>query len=188
MNKNILFVITIFLLVSNLVSAQSLDNLDIKNGFRHFKLGSTPAQIKNIIKEENHFLENPDIVAYTYIGNDIDKVFFVETYEVRLTFYKNKLVGITISFGDYGKPFMEYEFNQILKALEEIYGKNWGNPNNNDGIILNGAIWNGKNVRLELLRLDFSKSKTNPKDFGFISGYISVFDKKLNNEMISSEF
>ncbi|MBS1573057.1 MAG: hypothetical protein JST62_11730 [Bacteroidetes bacterium] len=81
-----------------------------------------------------------------------------------------------------------YEFNNILSALERTYGTDWVRPKNDEGIILNGAIWVGKNVQLELIRHDFSKSKTNPKDYGFIGGSINVFDKKLTNEMFSSDF
>ena len=38
------------LIFSNIAIAQSVRDLDAKNGFRHFKLGTTPAQNKNITK------------------------------------------------------------------------------------------------------------------------------------------
>lgn len=187
--KKIYFLLISFL-ISNLIFGQSVNDLDIKNGFRHFKLGSSPSQIKNIVKQENQFSKNPNVVAYDYVGNDIDYIFNVKVDEVNLSFFKNKLFSIRVSFGnlEQSQDFEVYEFNSILYALERTYGTDWVRPKNDEGIILNGAIWDGKNVRLELLRLDFSKSKTNPKDYGFISGYINIFDKKLSNEMFSSDF
>ena len=188
MNKAI-FVIT-FIFFSNFILAQSVNDLDIKNGFRHLKLGSSPSQIKNIVKQENQFSKNPNVVAYDYIGDDIDNVFNVKVDKVSLSFFKNKLFNISVTFGnlEHSEDFEVYEFNSIFSALEKTYGTDWVRPKNDDGIILNGAIWDGKNIRLELFRLDFSKSKTNPKEYGFISGYINVFDKKLTNEMFSSDF
>lgn len=183
-------IITIFILFSNIIFAQSLNDLDIKNGFRHFKLGSDPSQIKNIIKQEEQFSNNPNVVAYDYIGENIEDVFNVKVDKVALHFFKNKLFNISVTFGNLIKStdFEIYEFNNILSALEGSYGTEWVKPTNDDGIILNGAIWDGKNIRLELIRNDFSKSKSNPKNYGFISGYLNVFDKKLMNEMYSSEF
>lgn len=183
-------IITIFILFSNFIFAQSVNDLDIKNGFRHLKLGSSPSQIKNIVKQENQFSNNPNILTYDYIGSDIDNIFNVKVDKVILHFFKNKLFNISVNFGnlEYSTDFEMYEFNNILSALERTYGTDWVRPTNDDGIILNGAIWDGKNVRLELFRFDFSKSKTNPKDYGFISGYINVFDKKLTDEMYSSNF
>lgn len=187
--KKIYFLLISFL-ISNLIFGQSVNDLDIKNGFRHFKLGSSPSQIKNIVKQENQFSKNPNVVEYDYVGNDIDYIFTVKVDKVELSFFKNKLFSISVTFGnlEQSQDFEVYEFNNILSALESTYGKVWFTPYNNDGVVINGAIWDGKNVRLELFRLDFSKSKTNPKDYGFISGYIHIFDKKLMNEMFSSDF
>ena len=183
-------IITILFLLSNFIFGQSVNNLDVKNGFRHFKLGSSPSQIKDIAKQENQFSKNPHVVAYDYLGYDIDNIFNVKVDKISLSFFKNKLFNISVTFGnlEQSQDFELYEFKNILSALEKTYGTDWFNPTNDDGIILNGAIWDGKNVRLELFRLDYSKSRTNPKDYGFISGYINVFDEKLTNEMFSSDF
>jgi hypothetical protein len=56
--------ILIFLLLTSTscVLAQSLNDLDIKNGFRHFKFGSSPSQIKNIVKNSEQDLQNLNIV------------------------------------------------------------------------------------------------------------------------------
>ncbi len=183
-------IITILFLFSNFIFGQSVNDLDIKNGFRHFKLGSSQTQIKNIKKLTNQYSQNPNVVVYEYIGNDISNIFNVKVEGVELSFFKNKLFHIQVKFGNLenSKDFEVYEFNNILSALERTYGKDWNTPKNEDNVITNGAIWDGKKVRLELYRVDFSKSKTNPQDYGFVSGYIAVFDKKLSNEMYSSDF
>ena len=180
----------IFLIISNCVSAQTVYNLDVKNGFRHFKLGSSPSQINNITKEQNQSSRNSRVVAYEYHGSDINTVFNVKVDKVTLSFFDSKLFNISVSFGSISRDedFKLHEFNSILSTLELTYGTTWFEPTNEDGIFLNGSIWDGKNVCLELLRIDFSKSRTNPKYFGIIGGYLNVYDKKLTNQMYSSEY
>lgn len=178
------------LILTNTAFGQSLNSLDIKNGFRNFKFGTSPAQIKNIVKESRQSSKNPYVVDYNYIGNDIKNVFNVKVDKVTLSFFKNKLFNITASFGNLEnlEDFELYEYNSILFALERTYGTRWVKSSNADGDILNGAIWDASNVRFELIRFDFSKSYTNPRDYGYISGYINVFDKKLSDEMYASDF
>ncbi|MCB6002947.1 hypothetical protein [Flavobacterium psychrophilum] len=183
-------ILLLFILISNLLSAQSTANLDLKNGFRNFKLGSSPSQIKNIVKKQSQASKNPYVKVYDYFGDDITNIFNVKVESVELSFFKNKLFNISVNFGNIedSRNFEIYEFNNILSALEQTYGKNWVEPTNKDGVISNGAIWDGKKIRLELMRIDFSKSKTNPKDYGYVQGYINVFDKKMTSEMFSSDF
>ncbi|MBS1573056.1 MAG: hypothetical protein JST62_11725 [Bacteroidetes bacterium] len=61
--------------------------MDIKNGFRHFKLGSSPSQIKNIVKQKNQFSKNPNVVEYDYVGSDIDNIFNVKVDKINLRFF-----------------------------------------------------------------------------------------------------
>ena len=183
-------IVILFILISNLLSAQSTVNLDLKNGFRHFKFGSNPSQIKNIVIQNDQYSKNPNVKTYDYVGDGITNVSNVKVETVKLNFFKNKLYSIGVQFVDADNPkdFELYDYNKILSALEQTYGKEWIVPSNPDGVITNGAIWDGKKVRLELLMIDFSKSKSNPKNYGSNDGYIHVFDKKLNDEMYSSEF
>lgn len=184
-------IITIFILFANVLIAQSVIDLDFKNGFKHFKLGSSPNDIKNIVKEKNKFTQkNSNVVNYDYIGEDISYIYNIKVDGITLVFFKNKLFKILVSFGSFKEKvnFEIYDFNDILYALEKTYGKKWVQPNNAEGNMVNIAVWEGKKVRLELVRIDFSKSKTNPKDYGYIGGYLSVFDKKIMSEMYANEF
>lgn len=178
----------LFITISQLSIGQSINDLDIKNGFRNFKLGTSPSQNKNLIKDEKQNPAFPNVVTYKYYGKDLETIFSIKVESVKLSFYKNRLFSISINFGDFGKSFELHEYNTILSTLKQVYGVKYQNPSNDEGIITNGAIWDGKNVKLELLRIDFSKSFTNPKDYGHIIGYIHVMDKNITKEMFESQF
>ena len=184
--KRIIFLFSI--IISNVIFAQSVKDLDIKNGFKHFKLGSTPNQIKNIKKEERQFDQSPNISEYVYVGKDIKTVFFVPVSHINLTFFKNKLYSIQVEFGDIDKEFTQGQFQEILSALENAYGRKWYQPTNETGVITNGAIWNGEKVRLELFRVNFSKSYFEPSDYDLNTGYILVYDKEMQRQRTLSEF
>jgi hypothetical protein len=183
--------VLIFLIfIAELTSAQSIRDLELKNGFRNFKLGSSPNQIKNITKSKVQVFKNTRITTYDYKGNNIEYIFNVKVNKVSLIFFDNKLCNINIDFGNIfeSKNFELFEYYNILGALESSYGTNWANATNSEGVVTNGAIWDGTNIRLELMRVDFSLSKTDPKNYGFITGYINVYDKKIKKEMQSSNF
>jgi len=181
--------ITTFFLVlfSTLSFSQSVNDLDLKNGFRHFKLGSSSSQIQNIVKRESKVDNSLNVVSYDYVGNDIKTIFGVNVYGLSLSFFNNKLFSIRVSFGDFdGNDFTSEEYERIKNTLQELYGSDWITPTKNKNVI-SGAIWDGKKVCLELLRTNFNTNKTDPKDF-FISGYMNVFDKKIMNEVYKNQF
>ena len=179
-----------FILFSSLLFSQSVKNLDLKNGFRNFKFGSSPTQIKNIIKQDNQYSKNPRVTTYEYVGTDVQYVANIKVEKTTLDFFDNKLMMVGVSFGniDNQTDFTESDYNNVKIWLEQAYGKNWFNAKNNEGNIQNGVIWDGSKVRLELIRIDFSKSLKNPQENGYISGYISVYDKNLNRQMFESDF
>jgi len=180
--------IIVLIFLNQLAISQTVNDLDVKNGFRNFKLGSSPLQNKNIVKSDFQNPSFPGVVCYKYVGTDLESIFSVKVESIELSFFKNKLFGINVRFGDVGKPFELHEFNSIRGFLEQTYGTKWKNASDDDGVIINGSIWDGKNVKLELIRVDFSKSKTEPQEYGFVRGYISVIDKKLMLEVYKSNF
>jgi hypothetical protein len=173
-----------FLLISSISFSQNLNNLDLKNGFKHFKLGSSPSMNKNIErnqgKEDRMYKNNPNIKCYDYIGTDTQSIFNVEIESIFLTFYKNKLMGIFVSFGRPGNDFEKKDYDYVFYSLENAYGKNWEKGESNSSDFLNGVIWSGNKVTLELSRNDHSIKN-------YISGYIYVFDNKLSQEMAIGE-
>ncbi|WP_269222535.1 hypothetical protein [Flavobacterium sp. IMCC34518] len=168
--------------------SQTVNSLDLKNGFRQFKFGTSPQQIKNIIKDDkldNHY-GNPNIKHYIYIENDIEKLAFVKIEAINLKFYKNKLVHIGVDFGNLDNEFRYDEYEKILDVLETAYGTNWTQGKDRNDQVLNAAIWEGKNVILELIRIDFTKHTLKDK-YNSIKGYLHVYDKKLDAEMYKSQ-
>lgn len=170
--------------------SQTDNGLDTKNSFRHFRFGNSPSEYKNLVLEEENYSKNNQIQKYNYTGNDIEYVANVKTEDIKLHFFKNKLFLVTVDFGHFSSKteFTYSEYNKILDWLEQAFGQEWFPPTNEDGVIINGAIWEGEKIQIELLRIDFSKSKTDPQDYGFIGGYLSIFNKELQQQMYASEF
>jgi hypothetical protein len=168
--------------------------LDTKNGFRHFKLGTSPSQIKNIVRTESKINNEFNTTSYKYVGTDIQTLVGVNVDEIKLSFFNDKLFSISVSFGDYGEDetgirhFTEDEYAKIKVFLEQIYGTEWKSATKHKNM-LDGTIWDGTNVRLELNRnrFDHNTEDTEPRDY-LISGYICIFDKKLMKEVFKNQF
>ena len=172
----------IFVFCSQLLICQSLSDLDMKNGFRDFKLGSTHSQIKNISREENQYSKNPNVKSYIYNGQDIKTVFNVEVETIKLAFFRDKLFSIIVYFDDVNSKnqFELIEFNALKSSLENLYGYNW-KPASTSLADLNGVIWSGNKVTLELNRIYYSEDS-------FYSGFLHIFDKALIKKMYESEY
>jgi hypothetical protein len=122
------------------------------------------------------------LFTYTYVGSDIDYVYNVKVDNISLWFFNNKLIAITVEFGNIlqSKNFELSDYYSILSALERAYGNIWAIATKSD-FIIGGAIWPAKNVTLELTRYKFETS-------GFIGGSIHVYDNKLMNAVYANEF
>ena len=165
----------ILLLISQLSISQSTNDLDIKNGFRHFKFGSSPLSIKDIVKNESNPKGNPNITSYKYIGSKIDYVSYAKVKDITLMFFKNKLMGIGVNF----EEFSQNDYDKVLSKLENSYGRKWVKPTYEENSnVINGAVWAGKAVILELFRYNDS----------YHPGHIYVYDKKLDKETYIDEF
>lgn len=183
--KKKLFII-LFLFIVSLSFSQNLTNLDNKNGFKQFKLRSTPDQIKNIEKVENQYSKNPLVTEYKYIGNDIKAIFNVDVERITLNFFKNKLFSIVIDFGNKEKEFTDTDFKLISYSLEETYGKDWKKAKTDENILM-GSAWIGKKVELDLAKLFYIEKRTSPT-YNYIKGYIGIVDIELTRQMHQSDF
>ena len=167
---------------SSSIFGQSVRDLDEKNGFRDFKFGTGLYLYLSQVEryKEGEFLKNPDITTYK-LKNVPTTVWGVKTDRIRLTFFKNVLSYVSIDFGSIDSDFTEDEYNKLLGFLESLYGDNYyvdTNRKSSNSLILKSSIWDGRNVRLELIRMKYK---------GSIIGYISIFDKNLHHKMLSSE-
>ncbi len=164
--------------------AQTTQDLDKRNGFRHFTLNQDISEIKNIEEQKNKDY-NPRVKNYDYLGDDLSHLFTVPVDGVSLSFYDNKLMGIQIFFTDLDNGYSKVEYQTINSALEKLYGKNHLQPSA-DPFISKGTIWNGNKVVLEHLQV---YSKENIDDgYNPYQGYISIISKELMDKRIREEF
>ena len=167
---------------SSSIFGQSVRDLDEKNGFRDFKFGTGLYLYLSQVErdKEGEFLKNPDITVYK-LKNVPTTVWGVKTDRIGLTFFKNVLSHVSIDFGSIYSDFTEDEYNKLLGFLESLYGDNYyvdTNRKSSNSLILKSSIWDGRNVRLELIRMKYK---------GGIIGYISIFNKNNHHKMLSSK-
>jgi len=158
-----------------------IDKLDSYNGFKHFKFGKSPAAFKNLESIKNT-LNLKNVTTYNYIGKDITDFSGVPIEDIRLEFFNNKLYKISVGFSVHNKnDYSLGEFNIVKMALTSNFGESL-ECEFVDPSMLNCAIWDGKNIRLENIRL---KMSDNPGSLGM--GYILFLDKKLVSQQQASE-
>lgn len=175
------FTLLFFILLQYVSIGQTSYRLDDKNGFKHFKLGSPLNSIKNIVKQES-ILPLKGVTTYKYIGNDITEYSGVKIENIDLDYFQNKLYKINIRFSNFtNNDYSITEFNTVTAALVSSFG-NFIECQNNDPSLLNCAIWDGKKVRLDNVRMN----ATNKAD-GLIGGYLLFIEKDIEKLQQNSE-
>lgn len=186
MKRTVLFIIC-FTSFIQFTLGQSLDRLDNNNGFRKFKFGMSPTQIKDLTKTES-IRPLKDVVNYKYTGDDINNLYSVKTDKITLSFYKNKLFSIMIGLGSIYRKYEDFEYEIIQKALKANFGSQYHNCEDQKDM-LNCAIWDAKKVRCEHIRMNLSEADgSRSKDFNYISGYILFIFKPLDVAQQQEEF
>ena len=176
-NKILYSLITIITFSYSDLSAQSVNQLDTKYGFKSFKLGTAPNKLNS--NKIDSWDKNSNITKYKYSANDMDELFTVSVNRVIPTYYKNKLMSILIDFND---TFSESDYDIVLYSLKNLFGS--GNNcviDNSDYTNYIGRKWVGKKVEM-----DFFKLYTNENNKW--GGYISITEKALQKQRINNEF
>jgi len=109
-----IYLIVVGLIASFAVSAQSIEELDKKAGFKEFRIGDTLATHESKIKFMRT-LDNAD--TKLYLVKDLASVKSY-TGEIELEFYKGRIQEVIVSF----KNSTKTSFDDILKSLETLYG------------------------------------------------------------------
>jgi hypothetical protein len=150
MKKNYYFVI--IFLSTFLLNAQSSSNLDIKNGFNKFKLGSDISLHKSKLKFDAKDKNN--VSYYIYIGKDINSVYGVKVQEILVGYYKNKLYTISVEFGSIENNIS----GKIIKELNKIFGEEEIEPfRNSETFEYEWVItWSTNNVHLQMNKMSCS--------------------------------
>ena len=110
---------TIYLLlagfaISFAASAQSIEELDKKGGFKEFRVGDTLSIHESKIKF-SRTLDNADTKLYL-----VKELVSVKSYtgEIELEFYKGRVQEVIVTF----KNSTKAGYEDILKSLETLYG------------------------------------------------------------------
>lgn len=95
-------------------TAQSINDLDTKAGFKQYKIGDSLSVHKDKITF-SRTLDNADTKLYL-----VKELVSVKSYtgEIELEFYKNKVQEVIVTF----KNSKKEGFEDILKSLETLYG------------------------------------------------------------------
>ena|ERR1041385_1162615 len=112
--KKIIFIV-VSLVACGIASAQSIEELDKKAGFKEFKIGDTLSLHESKIRF-TRTLDNAD--TKLYLVKDLQSVKSY-TGEVELEMYKGKIQEVVVSF----KNSTKTGFEDILKSLETLYGE-----------------------------------------------------------------
>jgi hypothetical protein len=170
--KNFLFLINIIYFASINCFAQT-SKIDIKNGFRNYKLGSNYSLYKNKIVSAGSFHDGL-VKSYSPIEN-----ISVATYPAKteIHFYKNKLYIIELKF----ENITESNFEGIYEQLSVVYGKSeelyyldapkYYNLRYGDRII----HWESKSILIEFLYIENSKQ-------GILSIMSKIIQKQISND------
>jgi hypothetical protein len=153
--KSKVIFLSVLLLNSIICSAQSLDELDNLNGFKQFKFGLSPKQIENITPSAND-LPLKNVSWYNYTGKDISTFGGATVSKISLSFYKNRLYRVMVSYGNRSNPFTADQFNVIRDIFSSSFGKKYYPLSDvEDMTILNGIAWISKSIRLDFLRMSY---------------------------------
>ena len=175
----------LFLLISFSSFAQDLNFLDSKNGYKKFNFGKSPEEISEIKKVTWNEKDNTNnSLWYEYVGNDITSFFNSDIRSIDLHFFKKKLFLINISLGELTENFSLQEFEEIKNQLSAIFGNEFYNMRKEQDIV-EGYIWLGEKVKLELSLYNYSIPNSDKK-LRYCN--VMIFHNSLNLEMKKSQF
>lgn len=187
-----LFSVTLLFLFNHFFTvAQTLDKLDLTNGFKKFKFGLSPSQFSNLQEEKKVQIKLKDVKNYNYIGDDITDFHGVKVESIHLSFYKNRLYKVNVNFGSLFKEYTISEHSMVQYGLTANYGTinhDCNETQTTDMTVTNCTIWDGRKVRLEHIRINLLRTSEQKNErYNYIQGYILFTDKKIQQIQQDSE-
>jgi len=151
--KKLLTIIFASLLIFTSVFAQTIDQLDKKNGFKDFTLGDAFSKWESQLKLERNWDDGSK--TYQYRGTCCNMVFNYPIEKLNLKFKNNKLVVINITTEKFQKGYFESgeyskwrpdDFESIKASISSLFGE----PTLYDpvGSLNVTYLWKGKRVLL----------------------------------------
>jgi hypothetical protein len=147
-----LILIVLYLCMSSALSAQTLDQLDQKAGFKNLKLNDDFSKYKDSVVFMKKSSDSSSV--YRYTGSCCNSVFQFPVDNILLVFKSNKLVGIVITLQKFQKEYSTSQrytkfdpinHESIKNSFQILYGPPTGNQVNNENPTYS---WQGKNVLL----------------------------------------
>jgi hypothetical protein len=176
-----LILICLSLFSISILTGQSVDELDLRHGFKDIKLGNTESELSDkIIFEEN--VKNT-MKVYRIKNVDSYDVFGKSLKEIKLVFDNGKLVVIRLLTTYYQKPTQDgseninlEEFSQELTGFKRLFGKGEFIEDSNDSIFK--WYWQGKTT---VLYLDYYNIMRGGSWLQIIVGDSGLYDKSIKN-------
>ena len=148
--KNLIIFLT--LLNFTFVTSQNLTNLDSKYGINKFKLESNFELFKKDLEFKS---ESKGLKLYYFKNLKSIKILDKDLSELSLTYYKNKLHSISISF----KTFNNSDRFAVLSKLENLFGESAeGEAKNSDFSYEWAYLWRTKKVYLGYNKMSCTSS------------------------------
>lgn len=189
--KRIIQTLVFSLIFSNLFS-QSISNLDEKNGFKDFKLGSTLDSYNSSIRLLATFPDKSKI--YLYTGSCCKTLFSYSLDTIQLRFFENKLVGIYLNTQYFRKPtknpnpsyeelaaFRKDDFESIKNSFTQLFGKPTSADYSEKSVDAVTYEWKGNKVVLFSIYQNYGLK-------GGDRNFVGVLDKNYFDKAKQSEF
>ncbi len=188
--KSLLFI----LFFAKVAVAQSIDQLDSKNGFRDIKLGTSVYDYTFIIKGEKSYLPN-DLYYDRFSVKGIDhgckncdefivkegtsnytSVPGAKIFKIGINTYKNNIYEINLHISaDLNTNYALTEFTRAFGEPDKLFSKGWNLDfsdfvNNKKYLYM---VWKGKKVRLSISSLNGKHNR--------VAYWVCYQDIELNN-------
>ena len=128
--KNLLLTFVLFFITTLNIHGQTIENLDIKRGFKDFTLGDALSKWGTELEYKSRIDENT--FSFTYVGDCCAKVFEYDVDDITLRFSNKVLVGIDIKTkkiqkeytvsGKYTK-FTTDHLDNVKSSLSYLFGE-----------------------------------------------------------------
>jgi hypothetical protein len=135
------------------LNAQTIEKLDIKNGFKDFILGESYSKWESFLVRTGSWDDGS--VGYSYNGNCCLKIFEYDVESILLRFHDNKIVGIYITTKKFQESYVKsgkytewrtQDFESIRVSFTMLFGEPSYYSTSDSGNVT--FQWKGKKVNL----------------------------------------
>jgi hypothetical protein len=128
--KKLFLILNLTFFISYSATCQTIEKLDVKNGFKDFTLGDNLSKWQSQLSFEGDY-DDDGSKAYLYTGECCTKIFNYNVEKIILRFSNNKLASINITTEKFQKSYEESgkytdwrsdDFESIKKSFSILFG------------------------------------------------------------------